>query len=68
MGYSNVTLLRSYFIKERNYPIPDLQTQKYKADVIFAGHYEDDGRDSFIKTILDAGIDFKLFGPEWERS
>ncbi|MBW2663066.1 MAG: glycosyltransferase [Deltaproteobacteria bacterium] len=68
LGYSNVSLLRSYFIKEKNYPVSDLQTQRYKTDVIFAGHYEDDGRDSFVKAVLDAGIKFKLFGPEWERS
>ena len=68
LGYSNVSLLRSYFIKEKNYPVSDMQTQKYKTDVIFAGHYEDDGREYYIKAVLDAGIKFKLFGPEWERS
>lgn len=68
LRYSNVSLLRSYFIKEKNYPVSDLQTQKYKTDVIFAGHYEDDERDEYIKAVLDAGIKFKLFGPEWERS
>jgi spore maturation protein CgeB len=67
-GYDNVSLLRSYFIKNNNYPISNLQTQKYKADVVFAGHYEDDERDEYIKAVLDAGIKFKLFGPEWERS
>ena len=68
LGYSNVSLLRSYFIKEKNYPVSDIQTQKYKTDVIFAGHYEDDRRDEYIKVVLDAGLKFKLFGPEWERS
>lgn len=68
LGCNNVSLLRSYYIKKKNYPISDMETQKYKTDVIFAGHYEDDGRDHYIKGVLDAGIKFKLFGPEWECS
>lgn len=68
LGYRNVSLLRSYFIKENNYPVLNIQTKKYMSDVVFAGHYENDERDEYIKKILETGIDFKLFGPEWKRS
>jgi len=68
LGYRRVSLLRSYYIKEKNFPIEKLPTNEYVCDVIFIGHYENDGRDEYIKAILDSGIDFKLFGPEWQRS
>jgi spore maturation protein CgeB len=35
---------------------------------MFVGHYEDDGRDDYIKALLDSEMDFRLFGPLWERS
>ena len=67
-GYENVSLLRSYYIKERNFPISNLTRNAYTADSTFVGHYEDDGREEYIKAIIDSGIDFQLHGPEWERS
>lgn len=68
LGYENVSLLRSYYIKERNFPIPNLVQNAYTADSTFIGHYEDDGREEYVKAIIDAGIDFQLHGPEWGRS
>lgn len=68
MAYKNTSLLRSYYIKKDNYHIDLLSSDKYRCDVIFIGHFEDDGRDEYIKTLLDAGINFKLFGPEWQKS
>jgi spore maturation protein CgeB len=62
VGYYRVSLLRSYYIKEKNFPIEKLPTNEYVCDVIFVGHYENDGRDEYIKAILDSGIAFKLFG------
>ncbi len=68
IGYLNTSVLRSYYIKEKNFPIPNISENKYSHDVVFIGHYEDDGRDEYIKAIIDAGIDFRLYGPEWHRS
>lgn len=68
IGYANTSLLRSYYIKERNYPLQDLRRSAYSCDVTFIGHYEDDGREEYIKAIVEEGIDFQLHGPEWERS
>lgn len=68
IGYKNTSLLRSYHIKDKNFPIEKLPTNKYKCDVIFAGHYEDDGREECLKAIIDADVNFKLFGPEWQSS
>ncbi|KKQ22703.1 hypothetical protein A2999_01200 [Candidatus Wolfebacteria bacterium RIFCSPLOWO2_01_FULL_38_11] len=68
IGYNRVSLLRAYYIKERNFFIANLPANKYVCDVIFAGHWENDGRDEYIKAIIEAGINFKLYGPEWRRS
>jgi len=65
IGYDKVSLLRSYYIKENNFYIPNVE-KKY--DVVFIGHWEDDKRDEIIKYLLDNGINIKLFGTEWHRS
>ncbi len=63
-GYHNISLLRSYFIRTLNFK---MDVPK-KFDVIFIGHYENDGRDEWIKYLLEQGISLKLYGPEWHRS
>lgn len=68
IGFQNVDLLRIYYIVNRNFPIEHVSDSKYKADVLFVGHFEDDGRDEYIKRLIEAGINIKLYGPGWERS
>jgi spore maturation protein CgeB len=63
IGYNNITLLRSYYIKSINFPI----YKKKEYDVVFVGHFEDDGRDLYLKYLIDNGINLKIFGPEWHR-
>lgn len=41
---------------------------RYACDVIFIGHYEDDGRDAAIKLLVKRGVDVKVFGTGWEAS
>jgi len=65
IGYHKTSLLRSYYIKDRNFYIEDIN-KKY--DVIFIGHFEDDGRDETIKYLLDNDINIKLFGTFWHKS
>lgn len=67
IGHSNTTLLRSYYIKTLNYPLIDT-TSKYISDVSFIGHFENDGRDLFLKYLLEEGINLKIYGPEWHKS
>jgi len=65
LGYENVSLLRSYYIKDSNFYISNIE-KKY--DVIFIGHWENDGRDEIIKYLIENGIKIKLFGTLWEKS
>jgi len=68
INYTKTSLLRSYYIKENNFYVENLPTQKYISDVIFIGHFEDDGRDEAIKLLIENGIDIKLYGTSWEKS
>ncbi len=46
-----------------------LENCEKKYDVVFIGHYEDDGRDQFImEFIVDESINFMLFGTDWDKS
>lgn len=67
VGILHTSMLRSFYIESRNFPINN-QKKQYKYDVVFIGHYEDDGRDEIIKEIIEAGFQLQLFGPHWEYS
>jgi spore maturation protein CgeB len=63
------TLLRSYYLKDKNFPIENISENcKYISDVSFIGHYEADGRDQLLLSLLKKGVDLKVYGPEWHRS
>jgi spore maturation protein CgeB len=69
-GARRVELLRSWFIPERNHPIElsDGDLSRYACDVVFVGHYEPDDRLIYLEALVERGIDFRLFGPEWGRA
>lgn len=68
IGYQKTELLRAYYIGKRNFYIENCDCDKYKTDVIFIGHYEDDGREECMHALIDNGIDFKLYGDRWDKS
>ncbi|MDA9296038.1 glycosyltransferase [Burkholderiales bacterium] len=66
LGSQNVITLRSYFIPEVDYPeIQAVIPARFKCDVVFAGHYEDDGRVAMLEAICNAGYKLNLFGGGW---
>ncbi len=69
-GAKRVCLLRSWFIPDRNRKVTLSAEDKlrYGCDVAFIGHYEPDGRSHAIEKVIQAGFDFKLYGPEWNRT
>ncbi len=68
-GCRRVGLLRSFYMREHNFPLADVSGSKYRADVSFVGHWEPDGREQAIARLLEAPeIDFRLWGTLWERS
>jgi spore maturation protein CgeB len=66
-GAKRVELLRSWYIPEKNYPVELSADEKlkYQCDVVFIGHFENDGREQYIEALIESGFSVKVFGPEW---
>jgi hypothetical protein len=45
-------------------PLDDAD-RAFRSDVLFAGHYEADGRIDCLEGVARLGVDFKLFGGTW---
>jgi len=68
-GAQSIHLLRSYFIPEEDYPVAqEAIPARFKCDVVFAGHYEDDGRVEMLEAISHAGYRLNLFGGGWDAA
>jgi spore maturation protein CgeB len=68
-GAKIVHLLRSYFIPDMDYPVSQDQIpEKFNCDVVFAGHYEDDGRVEILEAICNAGFKLNLYGGGWDAA
>jgi hypothetical protein len=69
LGASHVHLFRAYCIREEEYPVPvDQIPARFKCDVVFAGHYENDGRVDALEAICEAGYTLNLFGGGWDSA
>jgi hypothetical protein len=69
VGSKNTFLLRSYFIPEEDFPVPkDLIPEKFKCDIVFAGHFENDERIQLLESICLSGFKLNLFGGGWDKS
>jgi hypothetical protein len=64
-GARSVKLLRSWYIPDRNHPVElsPSDRERYGCDVMFAGHYEGDGRVKMLEDIVGQGFNVKLYGP-----
>lgn len=68
-GAKEVRLMMAYFVPEVDFPINRDQVEpKFLCDVVFAGHYEDDGRMDALEAICSAGFTVKLFGGGWNAA
>jgi spore maturation protein CgeB len=66
MGSKNQALLRAYFIPEVEYQEPTaIIPDRFKCDVVFAGHFEDDGRAEMLEAVCNAGFKLNIFGGGW---
>lgn len=68
-GCHDVHVLPPYFLPDRDRPMTltaDDQ-KRYGCDIVFVGHHEDDGRVSYIRSLVDAGFSVRLFGTGWTR-
>ncbi|BCE00605.1 glycosyltransferase family protein [Marinicellulosiphila megalodicopiae] len=69
VGYENTSILRSYYLKNKNFLMSKKTVKKsLMSDVVFIGHFENDGRDQVILHILKSGVALKLYGTSWDKS
>lgn len=68
-GANYVKLLPPWFVKEINHPVSLSKSEKkiYNTDIVFSGHYENDGREKIIEKLVLDGFKFNLFGPGWNK-
>lgn len=65
MGAKRVELLRSYYINSNNYPLAGIDKLHAKYDVVFLGHYEDDGRMDDLSALTSSGISVGIPKDNW---
>jgi len=66
-GAPRCELFRSWYIPEKNRKLqltPE-EHQIWDSDIVFAGHFENDGRLSLVEALAKEPWKFNLFGPEW---
>lgn len=66
IGIPNSTLLLSYYVENLHRPHKNVPV-KFRHNVIFAGHYEPDGRSDIIEYLIANGIFVKIYGTGWEK-
>jgi spore maturation protein CgeB len=69
-GCKSASVLMQYYCQDIHYPRMDENT-KYpiKNGVVFAGHYEPDGRDLYINSLAEINIDIKVYcDATWKKS
>ena len=71
-GARHVELMRSWFVPEQNFPLisSQIEEKKFGCDIVFIGHYEPDGRISYLEEIERAGWRLKIFGSSgnWNKA
>jgi hypothetical protein len=63
----NPNWIRFWYIEGLHRPLQRID-EEFCNDVVFAGHYEPDGRAETISYLLEAGVNLQVFGSEWERA
>ncbi len=66
-GAANVHVLMPYFIPELHHPVvlSALDKERFACDVVFVGHYEPDGRERYLRSLVSAGLHVRLFGGKY---
>jgi spore maturation protein CgeB len=66
-GARRTAVLMPWFVPKYDHLVTGEPTAP-RFDVVFAGHYEDDSRLEYLEALDAAGIEFGLFGPDWDRA
>jgi spore maturation protein CgeB len=66
-GARQVNVLLPYFVPEADRPLQlgEADLARFGCDAVFVGHFENDGRVEYLRSLVDAGFHVKLFGTGW---
>jgi len=64
VGAKTVAVLKPYFIPAFHRPVSlnEEDRSKYACDICYVGHYEPDGREQYLRALVNAGLHVRLFG------
>lgn len=70
LGARQTAVMMPYFIPDKDRPVvlSEEELERFSCDVVFAGHYEPDGREKYIKGLVKAGLHVRLFGGKYWTS
>ena len=70
VGAKEAHVLMPYYVPALHHPVilSEEDHTRYDCDVVFVGHYKPDGREAYLKALVDAGVRVRLFGGKyWTR-
>jgi spore maturation protein CgeB len=70
LGARHAEVLMPYFLpwQDRAVRLDTSEQLRYGTDVVFAGHYEPDGRETHVRALIAAGVRVRIWGgPYWTR-
>ncbi|MBU2623835.1 MAG: glycosyltransferase [Proteobacteria bacterium] len=67
MGAKEAHVWMQYYVPEMHHPyqLSEADLSRFSCDVVFAGHYEDDGRERYLRALVKTGISVKLYGDRY---
>jgi spore maturation protein CgeB len=66
-GYEHAYLREPSYIPWYHKPPEKTNYTKIESDVVFIGHYEDDGRKEYCEYLLKNGIDINIYSTNWKK-
>jgi hypothetical protein len=69
VGSRQTQVLMPYFVPSLHFPEKERAgDSRSKSHLVFAGHYEDDGRLQCLEALMEAGHEIRLFGSNWQEA
>jgi hypothetical protein len=65
-GIPSPRILHGYYVEGLHRPVEMCGAER--TQVLFVGHYEDDGREEHVRALLSAGIRVQVCGPGWNNA
>lgn len=67
LGCKNIHIMPMWFVPAMHKPmeLSKGEKERYSCDIVFAGHYEPDGREGYLRALVDAGLNVRLFGGKY---